>query len=269
MNRFLPLALMVVSLSYGQKESKKNQRDANEKVYQGNELNQRKQYTKAEVKYREAMEKNKNNAVATYNMGEVLYRQNAQKESLMYFQETVQEKEATKKEKHRAYHNIGNIMMEEKQYDKAVDAYKQALRLEPSDEQTRYNLALAKKFLKENPPKNQNKDQDKKQENKNKNQEKQDKQNNQGDNKQDNKENKDDKNQNKQDDNKQDSKDQNQQENQQDQQKQGSEKGTNQGISPEQASRILEAMNAKESKTQQKISAKKVKGRPGRTKKDW
>ena len=58
----------------------------------------------------------------------------------------------TRPEKHQAFHNLGNVFMKEKKYTEAVEAYKNALRNDPSDEETRYNYALAKKMLKDNPP---------------------------------------------------------------------------------------------------------------------
>ena len=58
-------------------------------------------------------------------------------------------KMALKKEKHRAFHNIGNTLMQNKKCREAVEAYKNALRNNPSDEESRYNLALAKECAKE------------------------------------------------------------------------------------------------------------------------
>src|SRR5690606_11598804 len=72
-----------------------------------------------------------------------------------------------KSEKHKAFHNLGNTYMNEKKYTEAVDAYKNALRNNPNDDETRYNLALAKDMLEKNPPPPQdNEDKDKKDEKK-------------------------------------------------------------------------------------------------------
>src|SRR5699024_7684379 len=69
----------------------------------------------------------------------------------------------TKTLKHKAFHNLGNAFMEQKQYSQAVRAYQDALRNDPTDDQTRYNLAVAKDKLKEQQKKNKNKkDKDKK-----------------------------------------------------------------------------------------------------------
>ena len=52
-----------------------------------------------------------------------------------------------KTEKHAALHNMGNVYMKKKEYEKAVESYKNALRNNPSDNETRYNYALAKSLL--------------------------------------------------------------------------------------------------------------------------
>lgn len=51
----------------------------------------------------------------------------------------------SKEEKHKIFHNLGNSFMEQKKYKEAVEAYKNSLRNNPTDEETRYNLALAKR----------------------------------------------------------------------------------------------------------------------------
>ncbi len=244
-------------------------------AYKGFEANKNKKTIESEMDYRKAISKNKNNTIAQYNMGDLLFNQKAYKEASGFYQEASISKGATKEEKHKAYHNLGNIAMQEKEYDKAVLAYKEALRNNPDDDETRYNLAVAKEMLKKNPPQNQDN------QNKDKNQDKKD-QNNQDnkDKNQDNNQNKDQKD-NKSDENKenQDKKDQNNQGNnqnndnkegdkQENKPQQPSESSQNK-LSPEQAKRILEAMSNEEKKTQEKINAQRVKGRPIRSEKDW
>ena len=244
-------------------------------AYKGFEANKNKKTIESEMDYRKAISKNKNNTIAQYNIGDLLFNQKAYKEASGFYQEASISKGATKEEKHKAYHNLGNIAMQEKEYDKAVLAYKEALRNNPDDDETRYNLAVAKEMLKKNPPQNQDN------QNKDKNQDKKD-QNNQDnkDKNQDNNQNKDQKD-NKSDENKenQDKKDQNNQGNnqnndnkegdkQENKPQQPSESSQNK-LSPEQAKRILEAMSNEEKKTQEKINAQRVKGRPIRSEKDW
>ena len=257
------------------KKLHKAQTESTHFAYKGFEANKNKKTIESEMDYRKAISKNKNNTIAQYNMGDLLFNQKAYKEASGFYQEASISKGATKEEKHKAYHNLGNIAMQEKEYDKAVLAYKEALRNNPDDDETRYNLAVAKEMLKKNPPQNQDN------QNKDKNKDKKD-QNNQDnkDKNQDNNQNKDQKD-NKSDGNKenQDKKDQNNQGNNQNNDDKEGDKQENKPqqpgessqnkISPEQAKRILEAMSNEEKKTQEKINAQRVKGRPIRSEKDW
>lgn len=261
------------------KKLHKAQTESTHFAYKAFEANKNKKIIESEMDYRKAISKNKNNTIAQYNMGDLLFNQKAYKEASGFYQEASISKGATKEEKHKAYHNLGNIAMQEKEYDKAVLAYKEALRNNPDDDETRYNLAVAKEMLKKNPPQNQ--DNQNKDKNKDKNQDKKD-QNNQDnkDKNQDNNQNKDQKD-NKSDENKenQDKKDQNNQGNNQNNDNKEGDKQENKPqqpgessqnkISPEQAKRILEAMSNEEKKTQEKINAQRVKGRPIRSEKDW
>ncbi len=140
--------------------------------------------------------------------------------------------------------------MKEKKYTEAVEAYKNALRNNPDDEQTRYNYALAKKMLKDNPPKKDDKKDDKKD---NKKDKKDDKKEDKKDNKDDKKDKKDDKKEG-------DGKDK------KDNPSQPKPKG---GISKERMQNLLDAVGNEEKKVQDKVNAKKVKGKPVQTEKDW
>ena len=108
--------------------------------------------------------------------------------------------EKDKKDLAQIYHNMGVIFQSQKDYGKAVEAYKQSLRNNPKDDETRYNLALAQKLLKDqqqNQDQNQDKNQDQKQDQKddkkdqNKNQQEQDKKDQQNQNQQQQQQNKD------------------------------------------------------------------------------
>ena len=105
-------------------------------------------------------------SAAAYNLGNAIYRQKQPGEAANAYLNAIKNAR-TKQQKHMAYHNLGNVMMKEKNYQGAVEAYKNALRNNPADEETRYNFALAKKMLKDNPPPKQDqKKQDQKQDNK-------------------------------------------------------------------------------------------------------
>ena len=106
-------------------------------------------YSDAESKYRISQSKSPSNASSTYNLGNAVYRQGENIEAGYIYLQAVKDA-LTKEQKHRAYHNLGNVFMRVKDYRSAVDAYMNALRNNPADEETRYNFALAKKMLKDN-----------------------------------------------------------------------------------------------------------------------
>ena len=122
----------------------KAQRQSQAFAYQGYQAEKAHKLLDSEMDYRKAISKNKENAVAQYNMGDVLYSQEAYNEATHYYQEASVNKEASKEDKHKAFHNLGNLAMQNKKYEEAVQFYKEALRNNPTDEQTRYNLAIAK-----------------------------------------------------------------------------------------------------------------------------
>lgn len=212
-----------------------------------------KNFGDAEAEYRISNSKFPNRSVAPYNLGNAIYKQNQASEAKYAYAKALKNAKS-RSQKHKAFHNLGNVFMKEKNYTEAVEAYKNALRNGPTDDETRYNFALAKKMLKENPPKN-NKDKDKKDKDKDKkDQDKkdQDKDKKDGDKDQDKKgdkdkdkdgKNKDDKSQNPQ-------------------PKPG-------GISKQRLQNLLDAVNNEEKKVQNKVNAKKVKGQPTTTEKDW
>ena len=115
-------------------------------VYEGN-IASKDNFIEAEKYYRKAISKKATNAKSAYNLGNAYYNSELYDEALFKLVEAT--KNATKEEKHRAFHNIGNTLMQTKKCKEAVEAYKNALRNKPSDEESRYNLALAKECAKE------------------------------------------------------------------------------------------------------------------------
>ena len=122
------------------------------------------QYDKAEVSYRKAIEKNPKNAQAQYNLGNALMAQKKDSAAVQQFQQAAQ-LETSPLRKAAAYHNMGVICQTHKMFGEAIDAYKQALRQNPQDDETRYNLVLCQR---------QKKKQDQNQQNQNKNDQKKD-----------------------------------------------------------------------------------------------
>lgn len=111
-------------------------------------------YVDAEVNYRRALDKNNKSFQANFNLGDALFRQEKYPEALEAYQKAEQAINASDKESTitnsrlaSTYHNIGNALYAQQQYDKAVNAYQQSLRLNPKDNDTRYNLVKAMQQL--------------------------------------------------------------------------------------------------------------------------
>jgi len=138
-------------------------------IRQGNSFYHKKQWAQAEVEYRKALAKNAENPQALYNLGCALMMQQKDSAAIQQYQKAIQV-ETNKLRRSKASHNIGVICQNHKMYGDAIKAYQQSLRDNPSDDETRYNLALCK-HLNKNNQQNQNKDQkqDKKQEEKEQN----------------------------------------------------------------------------------------------------
>ena len=217
----------------------------------GNDSFAEKKYADAEVEYRISESKNPKKSIASYNLGNAVYRQNQSNEAKYHYAKALKTAK-TRAEKHQAFHNMGNTFMKNKDYSNAVEAYKNALRNNPADEETRYNYALAKKMLKENPPK---KDDKKDKKDKDKDKKEKDKKDDKKDGKDKDKDKKDG---NKDKDNK-DNKDQNQ----------GKPKPQPGGISKQRLENLLDAVNNEEKKVQDKVNKQKVQANPKKAEKDW
>lgn len=155
-------------------------------IRNGNKLYRQQNYAKAETEYRKALSKNARNTQAMYNLGCVLMMQQKDSAAIVQLQNAGRS-ELSPRRKAMAYHNIGVICQGHQMYGEAIEAYKESLRNNPSDNETRYNLALCQRLQKKqkqnrgkNNQKNRNKKDNQKQQNKqkNNNQNKQD-QNNQ------------------------------------------------------------------------------------------
>lgn len=288
MKILVAITLVFASLfSFSQEENKAQllaAKKANNFVYEGNELVESEDFVSAEMAYRKAISEQSATVAGTYNLG-TTYFKNGNLDEALYRLEQATETANSKAEKHKVFHNIGNILMQNKKCKEAVEVYKNALRNNPSDDETRYNLAVAKACAKQ-----QENEDDKNKEDKNDDQEKQDenKEN------QDNKDNKED--ENKEGEDKEDKKD-NKDEGDQDK-KDGEDKEDEEGkpkdeekdkgkgdedkkkeqqkpkpqpgqLSPQQIKNLLEAMNNQEQKVQEKMNAEKQKGVKVKTEKDW
>ena len=276
----LILTLIATSV-YGQEDAavlaQKEQRAAATLLSDASLQLQKKNFAVAEAQYREAIDLNQKSEVGKLNLGNAYYDKEMNEAAMQRYKQAAQVA-MDKGSKHKAFHNLGNTLMKEKKYQEAVDAYKNALRNNPSDDESRYNLALAKELLEKNPPPPQpdengdDKDQDKKDNEDKKDQENKDKQDegdngdkkdeqDKGDKKDDKKEGEDEKDKGKPD----EPKDKKEGEDKQPQQPQP----TPGKLSPQQVKSLLEAMNNEEKKVQDKVNAKKEQGAKVKTQKDW
>lgn len=140
----------------------------------GNRLFHQQKFEQAEVEYRKAVGKNSANPQAHYNLGCALFAQKKDSAAVKQY-EIAGRLEKTSRRKAMVFHNLGVVCQQHQLYQQAITAYEESLRNNPNDNETRYNLALCKKLLKNQPRQDQNKNkQDKnKQNNKKDNQQNQ------------------------------------------------------------------------------------------------
>ncbi len=290
-NPFLILALLFSAVINAQQanDKKRLKKEANAYMNEAEEALSENDFASAEAAYRKAIAKDPANTAAKYNMGNLYYNREKSGESQSRFVEADKVSES-KEDRHRINHNLGNSFMKQKKYKEAVEAYKNALRNDPTDDETRYNLALAKKKLEEEQQQDQNNDDNQDNKDQNEDQKDQDQDNegdkgedkdqdgkpeDEGDNeKQDPKDGEGDQENEKPQDqnpNEQNKEDQNQkdQKGKPDQQKQQQPQPAQGQLSPQQIKNLLEAMNNQEEKTQDKMNAEKAKAVKTRSDKDW
>ena len=171
------VALLLVALTASAQTDRQYIREGNKQFRLG-------QYDKAEVSYRKAVEKNPKNPQAAYNLGNALMAQKKDSAAVQQFEQSAR-METNPLRKSAAYHNMGVICQTHKMYDDAIEAYKNSLRLNPNDDETRYNLVLCKHLKKKQDDK-----QKQNQQNKDDQKNKDDKKDDQKDQKQDKKDDK-------------------------------------------------------------------------------
>ena len=153
-------------------------------IRQGNKQFRSGDYPNAEVSYRKAIEKNPKNPQAVFNLGNALMAQKKDSAAVVQF-ENASKLETNPLRKAKSFHNMGVVCQSHKMYGEAIEAYKSALRLNPADNETRYNLILCKhqqQKQQQNQQQNQQGNNDQKKDDK-KDQQKQDQQKDQQDDK--------------------------------------------------------------------------------------
>jgi Ca-activated chloride channel family protein len=275
-NYILVIVALFSILGFSQeldKDQLKKEKKATNLVYKGNELVQEEDFVQAEMEYRKAISNAPKKAVGAYNLANTYYKKGNYDEALFRTQEAAKNA-VSKDEKHRAYHNLGNILMKNENCKEAVEAFKNALRSNPNDEETRYNFALAKECAeqqkdgggednKEDKNKEEEKDKEKEEQKEDENKDEKDKKD-EGDKDKKEGDKEEDENGKPKDEKKDDGK------GDKDQKDKNQKPKPRPGqMSPQQIKNILEAMQNQEQKVQQKINAEKQKGAKVKTEKDW
>jgi TATA-binding protein-associated factor Taf7 len=266
------LIFFLLASFYGSAQDEAQLSMSNNYIFEGNSIVDD-DFIEAEKKYRLGVSAKQNNVVGSYNLGNAYYRSELYDEAMLRHLEAIKNS-VSKLEKHNAYHNIGNTLMQQKRCQEAVSAYKDALRNNPTDNETRYNLALAQECAKEqgngdgdgddeDKDKDKDKDKDDKEnsdENKDKEEKNKDKEGEDEDKKEAN---------DKEDEDGKPKEDNGNQENKDPNKDKGRPKPQPGKISPQQVKNLLEAMNNEEKKVQEKMNASKTKGIKVKSEKDW
>ena len=200
----------------------------------GNKLYNDSLFIKAEVDYRKALEINPKSTDAMFNLANALLMQQKAQEAMEQY-ESVSKIEKDKEKLAQIYHNMGVILQSSKQLPQCIEAYKESLRNNPKDDETRYNLALAQKQLKDQQQDQQNQDQQQQQQ-----QQKEEKQD----------------------------QNQDQQEQNQDQQQQPQQQQNKNEMSKENAQQLLNAVMQDEKNVQDKVK-KQLQIQGKKLEKDW
>ena len=143
--KFYILSLLLVASAVQVFAQQKTDRDY---LRSGNKLYNDSLFIKAEVDYRKALEINPKSTDAMFNLANALLMQQKAKEAMEQY-ESVSKIEKDKDKLAQIYHNMGVILQSSKQLPQCIEAYKESLRNNPKDNETRYNLALAQKQLKD------------------------------------------------------------------------------------------------------------------------
>ena len=153
--KFYILSLLLVASTGQIFAQQKTDRDY---LRSGNKLYNDSLFIKAEVDYRKALEINPKSTDAMFNLANALLMQQKAKEAMEQY-ESVSKIEKDKDKLAQIYHNMGVMLQSAKQLPQCIEAYKESLRNNPKDNETRYNLALAQKQLKDQQQDQQNQDQ--------------------------------------------------------------------------------------------------------------
>lgn len=199
-------------------------------------LLEQERFAEAEAEFRSALQLKPSSFEAAYNLGTALFRQEKYDEALQQLQATTPFANDDKQRLASLFHNLGNSYLFGQNIDQSIEAYKQALRHNPLDDETRYNLIAAMKL----------KDEQEEQEEEQQDQQEQEQQEQQ--------------------EQEQEQEQQEQEQEQQDQQQQQQQES--EGISRENAERLLQALEEDEKELLEKMNQNREK-QPVRIEKNW
>ena len=217
----------------------------NKLIRQGNSAYTDSSFAAAEERYRTALAADQNAFNAAFNLADAIYKQENYKEASTLFQGLTSKAES-KEEKAMAYHNLGNSLLQEGKLEESIESYKNSLRNNPSDKETKHNLAYAQR-MKQEQEQNQEEKQQEEQEQKEEEEQEQKEEEQQEE---------------------QQSNNQNQKQEPQEEQKPQEAQNPDQ-ISKEEAKKMLDALQQQEKELQEDLQKKKAKGVKLKIEKDW
>ena len=248
------LAVMIFVISGISADAQVDKKD----VRRGNRDFRKENYREADIDYRKALLKDSTSVAANYNLASVLYRQGDMQQAATTLDRIKESAPATESSADYWY-NRGDVALGMKDYQTAVDAFAKSLMIRPEDMEAKENFIYAKKMLEnqQNQQNQQNQDQN------------QDQNQNDDQNKDQNQDQNDDQNKDKNDDQNKDQQNQDQNDDRQNQNKQN-QQGQEPKLSPQAAQQMLQAIQAKEKETQEKVKEEKAKALKSRQKeKNW
>ena len=206
-------------------------------VRSGNRQFKREQFEKSVDSYQRALQHDSTCFEAKYDLASALYRTERYDKAEKTLLGIVNDTTRTEKERGEVAYNLGNTQFAQQKYKEALSSYRQAMRCNPNDEDAKFNYAFTKRLIQQQEQQQQQQNQDQNQDQNKENQDKQDNQNQQNE-------------QNQQD------KQQPQNQDNKEEQQQG-EQPQEGAMTPEQQEALLQAIQAEEDKTQDKLKEKK------------
>ena len=255
---FLTMLLGVLQVQ-AQQADRKSERAAREMAWEGNKLYNEELFDEAEIFYHKSLEESYNMPESSFNLGNTTYQLGRHDEAARRFKELAETESLSPQQRSDAYYNLGNSLIKTQDFENAVEAYKNSLRLEPGDEDARHNLSMAMQMLQkqqqeqqQQQQQQQNQDQNQQQDPNQQQEAEQDEDGDQGEEEQ-----------------QQEGGEDQQPGDQQDNPQQGEGEGEPREMTQEEMERILRALEQDEKETQKKVNAQRAKTQRGDDEKDW